>query len=333
MGVKEAMLSFLPEELHQNPDVIKRLNRMETLLAAGGSLDWYMPTWGLQQLRNQGKYRELPQSHFPLVEREDWEKGEEGRVAPVPRRGLLAPEAVQELVAACKRGDAVKAGHILGARKVGSSAKSIILNMGYKGLGVQAAKIFAKALTIRGLEVLELDVSGNGIGSEGAEAIAKSLPESLKVLKLNVSNNRLGLPGVKAIAASLPENLEVLSLGFAGIKTGTAGALALAEALPQTVRELTLDLYGNGIGDDGVAALAKALPETIEYLNVVLLQNSLSRRGLFALDRQIGDPLHERYLPNLTQDNFKKAAKLEIFEFAEAPDGTISRQLDLHALF
>ncbi|CAJ1447123.1 unnamed protein product, partial [Effrenium voratum] len=129
----------------------------------------------------------------------------------------------------------------------------LALNVGFQGLGM-AVKVLAQALG--GPQTLELDISGNCLGPEGAKALAAGVPQALKVLRLNVARNRLTLEGVRSIAASLPSGLEELALGFAGMKTGPAGAAALAEKLPQ-VTKLSLDLAGNQMGDDGLECISK----------------------------------------------------------------------------
>eukprot|EP00913_Durusdinium_trenchii_P003020 g2792.t1 len=99
------------------------------------------------------------------------------------------------------------------------------------------------------------------------------------------------------------------------MKMGAAGAAALAEAIPPQVKDLSLDLFGNKIGDDGMDLISKALPKSLELLHVVLQQNDLSRRGFFMLDRQIGDPLNQRFLPKLKPENFIKSGECRLKKF------------------
>jgi len=326
-GIQEAMVAFSPDDINKDPLVYKRNNRMELLLSGGQGFDSYFSSWQMIQLRNLGVYREIPENRFPVVMLEEPKRMSFGRIGKQPRAGILGPEETDELIAACKKGDLAKASHLLGARKVGASAKGILVNVGYRMIGKAGMETLAKALG-KDLESVELDVSGNNLGPEGAKALASKLPPSAKVLKLNMSNNNIGLVGVQALVANLPKDVEVLSLGFAGMKMGEAGAIALAEGMPQKVRELTLDLYGNNCGDEGVVAISRALPKTIEYLNVMLLENNISRKGLNLFDRQIGDPLNPYHLPKLTNDFFKKTAELELYEFKAEPDGHVVRQLD-----
>lgn len=326
-GVMDAMRYYARKEFSAWNQVIKRNNWMEMILQAGEPLDSYNHVWMQQAVRNQGYYRPIPFTRSPIIQRDTDALFPEGIKKPVPRTDMLSADATDELLAACKRSDVAKASSLLGARKVGSSAKGVAVNIGYKSLGVTGAKTLGKALS-SDLEVLELDVSGNCIGPEGAKALASGIPPRLRVLKLNIANNRIMLDGASAIFNMIPKSAEVLSLGLAGMKIGPQGAIALAEKIPPGVRELTLDLFGNGVGDAGIEAISKALPKTLEFFHVVLQENALSRRGFLMFDRQIGDPLHEHHLPKLTQAKLIKTGEIEVHEFSISQDGVVTRQID-----
>jgi len=316
-GVCDAMFAYA--DLAENNLVVKRNNHMERLLAAEEDIDYYNSVLGQMAIRNHGTKRPVPRSTFPIIPREDLVRAFEGRKLPVPRDDMMPSDVTEELVVACKEGDVHRAEVLLGQGEM-------VVNLGFLGLGPHV-KTLAKAIN-PGLEVMELDISGNNLGPEGAKALAASIPKNLKVLKLNLSKNRLTLEGVKAIAASIPRCVEVLSLGFSGMKMGPVGGSTLAQGIPPEVKELSLDLFGNKLGDDGIDAISKALPKSLEVLHVVLHGNELSRRGFFMFDRQIGDPDHVRHLPKLTPENFTKCGDLEVTEFKELADGTMIRQVD-----
>lgn len=326
-GVMDAMRYYSRKEFFEWNQVIKRNNWMETILRAEEPLDSYNHVWMAQQIRNQGYYRPIPVTRNPIIERDTLDYFPEGIMKPIPRTDMLSAEATEELQAACKRSDVAKASSLLGVRKVGSSAKAVAVNIGYKSLGVTGAKTLAKALS-SDLEVLELDVSGNCIGPEGAKALASAIPPRLKVLKMNIANNRIMQDGATAIINMIPKSVEVLSLGLAGMKIGTEGAVALAEKMPAGLKELNLDLFGNAIGDEGIEAISKALPKTLEFFHVVLQENNLSRRGFFMFDRQVGDPLHPQHLPKLLPDKLIKTGEIEVTEFSVGDDGVVARQID-----
>jgi small GTP-binding protein len=119
------------------------------------------------------------------------------------------------------------------------------LDLRGNGIGAEGAKAIAASLP----GLTSLNLAGNGIGAEGAKAIAASL-SGLTSLDLTV--NRIGDEGARAIAASL-RGLTWLNLGRNGI--GAEGAKAIAASLPGLT---SLNLAGNGIGAEGAKALLDA---------------------------------------------------------------------------
>mmetsp|Transcript_45564 Transcript_45564/g.146228 ORF Transcript_45564/g.146228 Transcript_45564/m.146228 type:complete len:401 (+) Transcript_45564:67-1269(+) len=331
-GVGDAMVAFIPEEISKNSRVIKRNHQMESLLRADAQL---RDRWGIAQqtsLRDVGYWRSPPCQRHPLVEREENRLIENCVVARVPRAGLLSAADTEALVVACRGGDVATASRLLGSRQLGAGGRAALANVGYRALGAAGAKTLGRALG-GDLESLELDVSGNNIGAAGAQALAAGLPRGLRLLKLNVSNNRITPSGLRALAASLPAALEVLHLGLAGVQMGPEGARALAEGLPPRLQDLSLDLHGNALTDEGVLLISRALPKTLTSLSVVLLKNGISRRGMFCIDRQIGDPSADFHLPLLKPECFSKVADIELHEFKEEEEGTLTRQLDFRSNF
>jgi len=316
------------EQLCEDPDVKGKFIHM-FMLTSGYRLPSKEPQipMHVQRQRGQGYFRPLPKTRFPIVELQEFAIQDEGRQVEVLRPDALTLEETDALVSACNTGDSAKAGQLLGKRRVGGSSNMIAVNVGYRGLGSAAVKTLVQAMG-RDTVICELDISGNNIGVEGAKFLAENLPKHLRVLKLNVSNNRVGLSGIKSILQALPQHLEVFHFGIASMRLGPPVALAIAENMIPKLTDLSLDLTSNSVGDEGVLAISHALPQTLAKLALVLYDNSLSRKGLFSVDRQIEDPLHSHYLPNLTRDNFQKAADLEVYEFKTLDDGHIERQLD-----
>ena len=62
-------------------------------------------------------------------------------------------------------------------------------------------------------------LENNGITSEGAKFIAKSLKNKVKLSKLNLNNNSLGDEGLKFISEGIQynETLRVITLADAGL--------------------------------------------------------------------------------------------------------------------
>jgi hypothetical protein len=331
-GVQDAMVTFSQDYLLYDADLYKKNAGLDALLKAGQPLDEYDPQWKMLAIRDCGYLRELPDWKYPVVEILEKKRDIEANMIWVPRQDFLSPQMTDDLVKACKAGDVAKASSLLGAKRVGAGAKDILINLGYRGLGPAPIPTLAKAFS-KDAETLEIDISGNDIGLEGAKALASGIPQKLKVLKMNLANNRIPTAGVKALMAAIPKTVEILALGFAGMKMGTEGAMAIAKATPPNLKEHTLDIYGNDVKDDGVVAISQSLPKTLEYLNVMLFGNSISRRGFMVFDRQIDNPLNEHHLPKLEMPCFKKTGDVELCEFKEAEDGTLFRQVDFKKNF
>jgi Ran GTPase-activating protein (RanGAP) involved in mRNA processing and transport len=110
-------------------------------------------------------------------------------------------------------------------------------------------------------KILELDLSQNPLGEDGAEALGRS--NGLKALRrLSLDRCKLGYLGAKALSALL-ELPDLRELSLASNELGDTGAAAMAYSgyLDRLER---LDLSDNGIGDDGARRFleSKSLRET-----------------------------------------------------------------------
>jgi uncharacterized protein (TIGR02996 family) len=124
-----------------------------------------------------------------------------------------------------------------------------------------------------------LDLSGNHIWDEGAEAIADSL-HLARLTSLNLSNNGLRSAAVITLANSLHlKNLTELNLADNSIRP--AGAIALA-ASPNFAKLITLNLWNNIIGNEGAEALANS-PHLTKLTSLNFAHNNIGVAGAEAL--------------------------------------------------
>jgi Ran GTPase-activating protein (RanGAP) involved in mRNA processing and transport len=123
----------------------------------------------------------------------------------------------------------------------------------------------------------EVNLDKNGIGDDGAAALADALKENTSITELNVGNNHIGDAGVTALAEALKMNrtLTTLSIPSESIRSNITditdvGAIALAEALKNNRTLRTLNISNNSIDAVGAAALAEALKQnkTLEELDI-----------------------------------------------------------------
>ena len=111
-------------------------------------------------------------------------------------------------------------------------------------VGLRLDAHFAEAIATYYPALISLDLGGNGVGAEGALAVAALT----NLTSLDLGSNGVGAEGALALAALT--NLTSLDLGSNGI--GAEGARALAALTNLT----SLDLGGNGVGAEGARALA-----------------------------------------------------------------------------
>ena len=116
------------------------------------------------------------------------------------------------------------------------------VDLSYNSLGTQCAKVLGRILSTNRV-LREVDLRWNAIGNEGTKCIASGALHGAKRSKLCVlrlSFNGIGDDGAEALAQMLSANtpLRVLDLGHN--KFGSAGAACIAVALQVRVYTSTL---------------------------------------------------------------------------------------------
>ncbi|XP_044162704.1 NLR family CARD domain-containing protein 3-like [Acropora millepora] len=130
-----------------------------------------------------------------------------------------------------------------------------------------------------------LELSGNRIGNEGADALAKGLKENSTLTSLDLSHNRIGNDGADALAKGLKENSTLTSLDLSNNRIGNDGADALAKGLKENSTLTSLDLSNNRFGNDGAHALAKGLKANSMLTSLNLRFNEIGDVGADALGK------------------------------------------------
>ena len=121
-----------------------------------------------------------------------------------------------------------------------------------------------------------IDLTGNGIGPEGARALASWLNVSTKLRAIELRGNPLGDEGVSELAYGMGNSLTLTALGL--IQTGASndGAASLAASLRKTTTLEALELSYNYIGESGAKALADAV-----------ISNDMLRLTRFSIERNL----------------------------------------------
>ncbi|GBG31450.1 NACHT, LRR and PYD domains-containing protein 1 [Hondaea fermentalgiana] len=121
--------------------------------------------------------------------------------------------------------------------------------------------------------LVRLDLRGNHIATDGAEAIANALRTNRTLRFLSLEWNRIGAcdGGVRSLASSLEINQTLQDLDLRNNQIGPDGGLSLGRALRQNCGLRRLDLRWNELGTSGGRALANAVSEGNHTVREVLV--------------------------------------------------------------
>lgn len=138
------------------------------------------------------------------------------------------------------------------------------LELARASIGYHGAESFAKYLSH--CHLTSLDLSDNNMGDKGVTSIAQSLSGNFTVQRLEIAGNAITDEGANAVARLLnrmsqrsPLEKQLKHLGLQRNKIGAKGASEIAEALTVGCGIEILDFRANFIKDEGASALAQAL--------------------------------------------------------------------------
>lgn len=151
---------------------------------------------------------------------------------------------------------------------------------------------------VRSPLVRHLLLGTNGLGAEGARAVADALHPGHGVETLYLGCNRIDPTGVDALATRLEADDTVRALWLKRNPVGDAGVARLAAALAVNSTVRTLDLVNTGMSVRGLTVLADALAAREQKLQRLFLGgNGFGPEAVPALGRLIHDAgVHEIYL-------------------------------------
>ncbi|KOO29893.1 hypothetical protein Ctob_015558 [Chrysochromulina tobinii] len=169
------------------------------------------------------------------------------------------------------------------ATVVANASELRTLNLSQNKLDAEDARALAPALMKTTAVMTTLDLGGNNIGVEGANAIAEALKVNAVLTKLWLNNNNIGPEGAIAIAEALKVNAVLTELSLWDNHIGPEGAIAIAEALKVNAVLTSVDLRVNDIGDDGAKAIAEALKVNAVLTGLDLDDNNIGIEGAKAI--------------------------------------------------
>ena len=150
------------------------------------------------------------------------------------------------------------------------------LDLSWNDIGCDGAATLAIGLHSNCL-LQTLDLSLNNIGKIGVEALARELLSNSVLQDLNLSYNNIDDDGAKALAIGLQNNTTQLKLYLSNNKIGDNGAREFSRL--QNTALFVLDLSYNNIGDDGAKGLAIGLQNNTTPLKLYLSYNKISVDG------------------------------------------------------
>lgn len=185
--------------------------------------------------------------------------------------------------------------HAIAAGLHGDSAARLLeLDISFNGIGIDGATSIGEALRDPSCVLERLNLKCNNVAADGAEAIAEALRSNttLKWLELGVNNIENG--GTWELADCLEDNHTLEYLGLSGNSITAEGI----EFFPSSMRKnnglRSLDLGMNKLADDGAKAVATMLTSSQDQGHDCLLsslcidQNGISDVGADALATALG---------------------------------------------
>ena len=152
------------------------------------------------------------------------------------------------------------------------------LDLSFNNIGDNGAEQIADALK-ENHHLKGLNLWGNNIGADGAKQITDALKVNNILKTLDLSYNNIGDDGANQIADALKGNHSLDSLMLNSNNIGNYGAKKLADALKVNNSLKTLDLMKNNIGDDGARKIADVLRVNHTLETLYLMKNKICTDG------------------------------------------------------
>jgi len=142
--------------------------------------------------------------------------------------------------------------------------------------------------------LVELDLSDNAFGPNGAKVLVDLLTQNRNIKRLKLNNTGLGPEGSKIIAQGLStssnekeSHLQVFIAGRSRLED--VGIIALSEIFIGMKTLVELRVPQNGIRPEGFVRLFEALKENLNLQILDINDNNLSEEGANALVQILGD--------------------------------------------
>jgi Ran GTPase-activating protein (RanGAP) involved in mRNA processing and transport len=156
------------------------------------------------------------------------------------------------------------------------------LDLSGNGIGVEGVRCFVKADAFgENCRLQQLGLGGNQIGgggNEGIELLAEALHNNSTIVALDLSGNSIGIEGGKFIGAILA-NSALTKIDLSKNTLGDEGTSEIAHTLSTNDTLQTISLRHNLVCDGGIAAMAEALKINSTLTELDLAGNNIEDAG------------------------------------------------------
>ena len=182
----------------------------------------------------------------------------------------------------------------------------VSLDMSGCGLGFEGAAALPVALEMC-TSLTSLNLENNRIAPTGATSVARVLRHSPSLTRLDLYDNFLGAAGASSVAGALSQCPSLASLFLGSNRLGDRGTASVAAALAQCPSLASLNLFNNRIGDDGAESLAGALWQCSSLTLLSLRGNDIRSTGAASLVRGV-QQCPGRVVLNMSENSLSHAS-------------------------
>jgi Ran GTPase-activating protein (RanGAP) involved in mRNA processing and transport len=182
------------------------------------------------------------------------------------------------------------------------------LNLAGNDLGAEGAEALARLLCNDRVDLECIDLSGNEVGDAGMLHLSKGLEYNTRLLRLRLCNNSIGPVGAARLGQALAccqttSMLEMLDLS--GNMLSDEGVIRLCEGLRNNRHLKKLSLANNAVGPQGAGALVGLLTASLNLQHLSLEENPLDVAGVVTLTSGLraNRGLHHLNIQHVSGDN------------------------------
>ena len=189
-------------------------------------------------------------------------------------------------------------------------ASAVIKNKSLRLIDLRSNSITEQgALPLQGIitrvtQLHSFHLSDNALGNVGVAALCRGLRQGASALKrLQLSDNGIGSDGGKSVANMLHVNKTLEELDLSRNVVGDDGAAAIASALTRNTNLRSINLRRNDISDRGAQVFAKCFIQMKGLKELVINKNKISGTGGAALLQALQHNTEMFYLTVTEEDH------------------------------